>query len=992
MITSTKYQRALATTIRGVVITIISIYSLATSATTYNDYQLPPSRNYSVQDGLAQVSIYDFAQDHKGFIWLGTQKGVDRFDGYDFINYSQNNKDGNGLSSDLVYAVEHDPITGDMWFGTLNGLNVLRAQSQKFELVPLPLDTEKAINSIYIDPKGNVFVGTQTGFYVKMSDDEEFRLASTATEAIVVEDINAESQTTVLAATAKGLYRYHTVRKTWELVLLEGISLESVLVDSKQQLWVGSIGEGLFKADLIQQQFRNVENISSDQGFSDSLINDVYEMPDGSIWVATTNGMSIFPNAESKEFLNYYKRDSNGKDALNSHLISLFSNDTGLVFFGTNANGFSVVDPNRNMFGRYVIQDNLHHYNVAVEKDDTLWIAAESGVWQRAVDGEIIGPYLTQEGDQTVNKVMSLKFDETSQTVWVATRLGLGKIVSNSNFIEYVAFENKEIYTLEIVTNGVWIGSTKHGLHFYDFEQGKITQSYETPMVIDIFVRNDRELMVATTNGIYLINTVTKDVRVITTNSDLAMPIAHNVITWLSEHKPGEYFVGLHSHGLMLLTLDSFSDEPKFKQLFTDSVLMKASIGAVVKDRSDKLWISTEGGIAKGDMSTGELAYFDETDGTNASGYYIGAAVSLSDGSIYFAGDQGITYFYPQDIVKNVTMPLLQITHARSLRLEDKTGAQRSLSQASKTGRITLDSKDIMLAVDFAALEYGSPDTIEYAYRLLGFDEGWQYLDSRNRTITYTNLDAGEYSLEIKSTNRYGVWNPEAVTLAIDVKPPWWKAPWALMLFSVLIALFLFLIFRWRTYALHKSALRLKRSVEEKTIELKQANARLSLLITLDPLTQVFNRRGFTDALSREFSRYQREQATFSIVLADIDFFKKINDENGHEVGDKILVEIARVLREQIRSYDILARWGGEEFIILLPNTKLPEAIFIANKYREIISDQRFSIAGKEMGVTLTAGVANISEHENVDACINHADKLLYEGKKMGRNQILPML
>ncbi|MEQ3652772.1 MAG: GGDEF domain-containing protein, partial [Glaciecola sp.] len=161
---------------------------------------------------------------------------------------------------------------------------------------------------------------------------------------------------------------------------------------------------------------------------------------------------------------------------------------------------------------------------------------------------------------------------------------------------------------------------------------------------------------------------------------------------------------------------------------------------------------------------------------------------------------------------------------------------------------------------------------------------------------------------------------------------------------------------------------------------------------TLDPLTEVYNRRGFTENLSREFSRYQREQVPFSIILIDIDFFKKVNDNYGHESGDIVLKEIADVLRQSTRSYDMLARWGGEEFIALLPNTKLPEAILLANKYRETIAEHVFAVKQGETSITLTAGVACIEEHKSADDCISQADKLLYEGKNMGRNQVLPML
>ena len=715
-------------------------------------------------------------------------------------------------------------------------------------------------------------------------------------------------------------------------------------------------------------------------------------MQDDSIWVATTNGLSIFPEPNKLSFVTFFDSSSNSKDTLQSHIHALFSTDNGLVFIGTNGNGVGVIDQNKTMFKRFVLDNNQHHFSVAPKDKDVNWLVAESGVWLINPDKTVSGPLIDEARTQKTNKVMSVAYDKARRTLWIATRLGLARYRDGDEFVEPVDLKNKELYTLEISPNGVWVGTTKHGLYFYDFESQSTTMHFNTPMVIDITYSNEQELIVGTTNGLFLINPQSRQVRVITEDKENPTTIAHNVITWVSKVSPSRYYVGLHAHGLMQMDLDDFESEPVFTQLFADSALSSSSIGAVVEDEDGVLWISTERGIARGNLETQELDYFDQNDGTNESGYYIGASAVNSDGEILFAGDQGLTYFYPESISKNQEMPALQITKISKLSSDDNYGASESLDQDNSYTKVVLRPEDLLLTIDFAALEYGSPESIEYAYRLLGFDSRWQYLDSRNRTITYTNLDPGNYQLEIKSTNRYGLWSNNPRFVDIQVLPPWWRTPIALFAMGILIFFILFVIFRWRTYALHKRSEELLQSVKSKTQELQLANERLKVLTTLDPLTEVANRRGFTENLSREFSRYEREQIPFSIILIDIDFFKKVNDNYGHESGDIVLKEIADVLRQSTRSYDILARWGGEEFIALLPNTRLPEAIFIANKYREVISEHVFDVKQGKISITLTAGVACIDDHKSSDDCISQADKLLYEAKNMGRNQVLPML
>lgn len=958
------------------------------------DYQLPLAKIYSVENGLSQVTVSDIAQDKDGYIWLATQSGIDRFDGYDFIHYGQSDDPSKGLSSAFVYAIEIDPSSGDLWIGTLNGLNVMRAKTRRFEQLELPNDfddNDKTIHSIHIDEGGSIFVGTQKGLYAKYAGENEFLRLSPQAEIITVEDI-AEHDEQLFIATSAGLYSLDKMSRRFSLALLEEQNVESVFVDNQSHLWIGTIGDGLYRAKLTNDGFSNLVNLSVEEGFTNNLINDIYQVRDNSIWVATTNGLSIFPDPNKLDFVTFFESSSNSKDTLQSHIHTLFSTDNGLVFLGTNGNGVGVIDQNKNMFKRFVLDNTQHHFSIAPKENDVNWLVAETGIWILNPDNSVSGPLIDEARSQKTNKVMSVAYDKSTRTLWIATRLGLARYQDGDEFIESVDLKNKELYTLELAPTGVWVGTTKHGLYFYDFETQSTTMHFNTPMVIDIVYSSEEELIVGTTNGLFLINPQSRQVRVITEDKNNPNGIAHNVITWVSKVSASRYYVGLHAHGLMLMELDDFQTAPVFTQLFKDSELSASSIGAVVEDEQGLLWISTERGIARGDLKTQKLDYFGQNDGTNESGYYIGAGAKNSDDKILFAGDQGLTYFYPESISKNEEMPSLHITKIGKLSSEDNYGASTYVDENNNFTRVTLRPEDLLLTIDFAALEYGSPESIEYAYRLLGFDSRWQYLDSRNRTITYTNLDPGNYQLEIKSTNRYGLWSDTPRFVDIQVLPPWWQTPIAVLLIGILVFLLLFGIFRWRTYALHKRSEELLLSVKSKTQALQLANERLKVLTTLDPLTEVYNRRGFTENLSREFSRYQREQVPFSIILIDIDFFKKVNDNYGHESGDIVLKEIADVLRQSTRSYDMLARWGGEEFIALLPNTKLPEAILLANKYRETIAEHVFAVKQGETSITLTAGVASIEEHKSADDCISQADRLLYEGKNMGRNQVLPML
>jgi diguanylate cyclase (GGDEF)-like protein len=678
-------------------------------------------------------------------------------------------------------------------------------------------------------------------------------------------------------------------------------------------------------------------------------------------------------------------------------MTSLFNTNADLIMFGTSTAGFGVIDLNATMFHKLNLGREKSSYFITKQADDTLWLSTKTGVLKVNPDYSIEGPWHHREISESLNKMRSIVFDDDNQLLWVASGLGLGAIKLGSDVIENVAFEDAYIYSTQVGPSGnLWVGTRNQGLNIWNLDNNEIIKNYDIPMALHILSISKEEVWVATIGGLYFINPTTSELRKFVNEKGNENSIVHDVVTWVSQRDKNSFYVGTQGHGLHLLELDSSSKEAKFSPLFSNDRLSNSSIGAVVEDKNGVLWMSSEKYIYRANPETGDVDVFDENDGVNTAGYYIGAFAVKNDGTIFFVGDAGVTYFNPEKIKKSNTIPNLQFTRVAILNSEDSHGIEAKFGSvrnlADSVTKVVLSPDDILLSIEFAALEFGSPQSIEYAYRLIGFDDRWQYLDSKNRTVTYTNLDAGSYIFEVKSTNRYGIWSEKPQRMPIVVTPPWWRTTFATLVFALVFLLFIFVVYRWRTYALHSRSKMLYKSVQEKTIELQRANEQLTLLTTLDPLTQVYNRRGFTDAVGKEFSKYRRSKQVFSVILIDIDFFKKINDEYGHEAGDQVLIRVASLLQECTRDYDILARWGGEEFIVLLPNTRLKDAISIANKYRETIRGENFKVAEHSIRVSLTAGVANIEDFESIDECIKRADSLLYEGKNLGRDQVLPML
>jgi diguanylate cyclase (GGDEF)-like protein len=154
-------------------------------------------------------------------------------------------------------------------------------------------------------------------------------------------------------------------------------------------------------------------------------------------------------------------------------------------------------------------------------------------------------------------------------------------------------------------------------------------------------------------------------------------------------------------------------------------------------------------------------------------------------------------------------------------------------------------------------------------------------------------------------------------------------------------------------------------------------------------LTGLANRRAMHEAMERERLAWTREQRPFSVVLADVDHFKRFNDTYGHDVGDRVLVAVAAAAKEAVRDVDLVARWGGEEFLVLLPGADEAEALVAAGRVQERIRAASVAPQGQPLTITATFGAATWRGEPDIEGVVKRADEALYRGKEAGRDRIV---
>ncbi|GGQ21681.1 GGDEF domain-containing protein [Shewanella litoralis] len=196
------------------------------------------------------------------------------------------------------------------------------------------------------------------------------------------------------------------------------------------------------------------------------------------------------------------------------------------------------------------------------------------------------------------------------------------------------------------------------------------------------------------------------------------------------------------------------------------------------------------------------------------------------------------------------------------------------------------------------------------------------------------------------------------------------------LIISFLTMSFLSALYEYSRMQSYKNALELSRQYQE--------------LAMRDPLTKLANRRNAAAILEQEKSRLQRNNEPLSVLLCDLDHFKLVNDKYGHNGGDMVLTELSALFKEQVRQQDCVARWGGEEFLIILPQTSAEQASIIAEKIRSSVEQFTINFVKHQIRVTISIGISQLVEDQTIDELINNADKCLYQAKTLGRNRVYP--
>lgn len=913
----------------------------------------------NTRDGLPHNTINAIAQTADGYLWFGTWEGVARYNGREFRIFDRSPE--TGLPDVGVRTFHLDPL-GRLWIGGSRGGLVKITNGQWHSYPPLGV----LINRLLLDKQQRLWIATE-GQGLFMQDADGRRIQYLRQDGLPSEQVHSlleDQQGRIWVGTSDGLVyldeqltirsvepaQYNGVpvfalalNERGELLvgterglflsqslaavpvtLLDNVPVSALLFENSEVLWIGTIDRG-----LLRQHGSVTEELDIRQGLPNNRILALQLDAERNLWVGTNGGVFRLRDAPFSTF-------TTEQGLAGNFVRSVLSHSDGCLYIGSSrglnrycAGTLEQIDLSAVSIGQSVL-------SLAEGPEQSLWVGTYADGLIELKHGQIQRHFNAGNGlpANEVRAVLPL----ADGTIWVGSALGA----------TYIDGEQIRTYGREDGLPSPFI------MALYQSADGRI------------FIGSGAGVAILHNNKLHPLDLKEFD------DADYAFGFAEDLaagILWMTTDR-GLIAYNLTSGDIKLI---GRAQGMPFDKLFQ-----------LVQDPQGYFWISSNRGVLRinrsqalevlaGKQQTIEFELFGESDGmasAQANGGSAKAATLYHDGSVWVATSIGVSRVQPERLQHFAKMlPPVVIEKLLVDGQETSLVAQQAL--AAGTNRVE---------IQYAGLGFIMSERIQYRTLLEGFDQGWV---NRGSYIAaeYTNLPPGIYRFRVSAAYPGGDWSQNEAALSFEILPQFWQRWWFKVLLVLSFGLMLVLLVHWRLQSLKRNEARLLKLVTEQTVELQ-------LLARQDALTGLANRRAFDEALQHEYQRAKRNNTTLCLALLDVDHFKQVNDKLSHATGDEVLRRIAAMLKQQSRAVDVVARWGGEEFVILLPETTLSAAAEACERLRQKLAQLDFSELAPGLTMTVSIGLTTNDKLELPQMLLN-ADRALYQAKRTGRNRLV---
>jgi signal transduction histidine kinase/ligand-binding sensor domain-containing protein/CheY-like chemotaxis protein/HPt (histidine-containing phosphotransfer) domain-containing protein len=950
----------------------------------------------TMRDGLSQSTVNSMLQDSQGYLWLATNNGLDRYDGYSIHEYRRERGNEHALASDYIWSIAED-AHGDLWLAT-DGGGVARWDRRTEQFQQFRHDVQNshtlasdAVRTILIDAQGSIWVGTKDqGLDVldpKTGDARHLRHRDGDPHSLpadAVATLFADRSGRIWVGTDAGLSRYEP--RTGDFVNYGAaasdthsadLRVRAIREDHTGALWIGTYRSGLYRFEPETGRLTVFRHDAKDpRSLSHDRVLAVLEDGAQRLWVATADGLNLF-DRETATFVRYGRDSDNPQSLRDNAIVSLYQDRGGVLWVGTHDGGASHWNPRSWLFGHYR-SDAFRDTQVLAFADDgagRVWVGTiGAGLVEFDTRNRNERHYGTGAGNDarlTDDHVMSLLYDGKG-VLWIGTMSGgLDRLDLATQ--ELRAFRSSAEDPATLPANGVmtlyqdrsgtlWVGTFGGGLASIDKAGGKVTRypygsaassSLSSPRASAIVEDTLGNLWIGTEGGgLNLLDR--QSGRFHTYRRDDRDPgsLSDNTVYALHLDHRGQLWVGTAGGGLdRVIGSSAQPDAVRFENQSGIGGISSQAVYGIESDHDDRLWLSTNNGLARLDPRAHSIKWFHQVHGLQNEEFNFGAHYQTADGTLYFGGDNGFNAFSPDLVTPAAPPPSVVLTTASKL---NQSIAPQELPGPNRPLALAYDDK--LVTLDFAALDFTSPANNHYSYQLEGFDSGWIDSGSQHRA-TYTNLDAGDYVFKVRAANADGIWSATALTIPVHVAPAPWKTL-AARIGYLMLGLLLF-GYLWRLQHLRRDrelrySRELEQTVQARTHELEERNQELQVLsraksdfvarMSHELRTPMNGVLGMTsllldtriDPAQRRFAEaIHRSADSLLAIVDDILDFSKI--EAGRLQLDPVKCDLIELAEQTAEMLAARAATKGIELLCDSPTSPLPRVRVDAVRLRQVL-------------------------------------------------------
>jgi ligand-binding sensor domain-containing protein/two-component sensor histidine kinase len=788
----------------------------------------PSFRHLTVEDGLSQSNVYSILQDHQGYLWFGTQDGLNRYDGYNFTLFNHQEEDTNSLAHDWIWDIIEDD-QNNLWIATWFGLSVYNPHTQKFSNYSRDINNPHSIsgqrtNVVFQDSQKRIWIGTWgegLNLYIKEKDQFlRFRADSMDSSSIAgdyIREIYEDNNNLLwISSWGKGLNLFdpqnnefrHFVHDPADPNSLGNNQITSITGDKGDFLWIGTWGKGLYRFNKRSGQFIKIGNDNQ----LDPFITNLYRDRQNRLWIGTNNKGLYHYNTRNQTF-SLYTHDINNTTSISGNFISsIFQDNSGILWVG--AMGLNKLYQKFNQF-QYINQfsfktNNLNHtiVNCFYNDKDRIWTGTMGGginIFSGKSGFEVIKS--SENKNSLSNDNVTSITRGNNGHFWIGTyRGGLNRYIPQEK--SFVRYHNNSKYP---VMGGIgsisgicfdsrkrlWVGTVDQGLYSYQTETDRFKRVslpfLDTLKINDDYINTiyeDSRGIIWVGHGGGGLSAVYPDerfrVRFLYTPQN---KIINDIVNAVCEDDSGTLWIGTADGLLSFYPPQNARDyqQTRFEVYRKKEGLSGELIKGILKDNKGNLWITTNGGLSKFNIRQKTFNNYNSDDGLHCIPFS-SACLKDDQGVLYFGGHNGFNIFHPDSISQNEFIPPVVIT---DFKIFDKKTQLAGLEDNK------LDYNENFFSFEFAALDFMTPKKNQYAYMMEGLDNGWNYSGTR-RFANYTNLDPGSYTFRVKGSNSDGIWNEAGTSLSITIAPPFWQTWWFMLIIFVLISSIIITLHNYR--------------------------------------------------------------------------------------------------------------------------------------------------------------------------------------------------